>query len=386
LTQSGVGITGLIDILIMHHALPEITAPNERFVMKSAVYSSLILAIGALTPTQSQAQVVWNTLPGEFAIHVVNGDYVTAQPIGSGPPGDRPEDFSITTDQVGGLGAFGYQKFRLAQRDPSAPQDKSIQTSYGRYLTAVPGDGLHADAKQVNAWEQFQLIEVLDWPQWFAIQTIHGTFLTALGGGGKDYLFGDPFHTDATQINAWERFRLVKCGDLGSGYQYTIVAGTDSFDPFLYAQGGGGAADSGNLDTIRLDRTENADNVWLLGWPKFRFIRQGDGSYALQTPNGSNFVTALGGGGKVEKLNPADGSITKIFHTDATQVQAWERFKITEIDGSCWYYMQTVSGKYVGLVWDQHTPLLSTDLDEGQYIQLIPHDLNYHSPAPPAEQ
>ena len=181
--------------------------------MKSAVYSSLILAIGALTPTQSQAQVVWSTLPGEFAIHVVNGDYVTAQPIGSGPPGDRPEDFSITTDQVGGLGAFGYQKFRLAQRDPSAPQDKSIQTSYGRYLTAVPGDGLHADAKQVNAWEQFQLIEVLDWPQWFAIQTIHGTFLTALGGGGKDYLFGDPFHTDATQINAWERFRLVKCGD-----------------------------------------------------------------------------------------------------------------------------------------------------------------------------
>ena len=140
------------------------------------------------------------------------------------------------------------------------------------------------------------------------------------------------------------------------------------------------------MDTIRLDRTENADNVWLLGWPKFRFIRQGDDSYALQTPNGSNFVTALGGGGKVEKLNPADGSITKIFHTDATQVQAWERFKITEIDGSCWYYMQTVSGKYVGLVWDQHTPLLSTDLDEGQYIQLIPHDLNYHSPAPPAEQ
>ena len=63
--------------------------------MKSAVYSSLIFAIGALTPTQSRAQVVWNTLPGvvwntlpgEFAIHVVNGDYVTAQPIGSGPPG-----------------------------------------------------------------------------------------------------------------------------------------------------------------------------------------------------------------------------------------------------------------------------------------------------------
>jgi hypothetical protein len=371
--------------------------------MRSAVYSSLILAIGALTPAQSQAQVapafqpqggwntlpppVWNTLPGEFAIHVVNGDYVTAEPIGSMPPGDRPEDFSITTDQPGGLSASGWQKFRLAQRDPSAPQDKSIQTSYGRYLTAVPGDGLHADAKQVNAWEQFQLIEVLNRPQYFAIQTIHGTFLTALGGGGKDY--PNPFHTDATLVNAWERFRLVKCGDLGSEYQYTIVMGTDPFSPFLYAESGGGLADanSGNLDTIRLDRTENTDNAWLEGWPKFELIRLGDGSYALQTSNGKNYVTALGGGGEVEKLNPADGSITKIFHTDATQVQAWERFKFTESDpGSCWYYMQTVSGKYVGIVYDNGTWVLTTDLDQGQFIELVPRDLNYHSPGPPAAQ
>ena len=362
--------------------------------MKSAVYSSLIFAIGALTPTQSRAQVVWNTLPGvvwntlpgEFAIHVVNGDYVTAYPPRNDLAGPLPNDFVITTDQIGGLGASDIQKFRLAQRDPSAPQDKSIQTSYGGYLTAVPGDGLHDDAEQVNAWEQFQLIEVLNWPQMLAIQTIHNTSLTALGGGGKDYLFGNPFHTDATLVNAWERFRLVKCGDLGSEYQYTIVMGTDPFDPFLYAQGGGGAADSGNLDTIRLDQTENADIVSLSGWSKFRFIRQSDGSYALQTPNGNNFVTALGGGGKVEIFNPADVSITKIFHTDATQVQAWERFKFTEIDGSCWYYMQTVSGKYVGLVGDHNTPLLSTDLDNGQFIALVPHDFNYHHPGPPPAQ
>jgi hypothetical protein len=140
---------------------------------------------------------------------------------------------------------------------------------------------------------------------------------------------------------------------------------------------GGGAADLGNLDTIRLEFTENADSVWILGWPKFRFIRQGDGSYALQTPNGINYVTALGGGGKVGKRNPADGSITEIFHTDATQVQAWERFKFID-QGNCWYYMQTVSGKYVGLVWDHNTPLLSTDLDDGQFVGLVPRDLNYH--------
>ena len=196
---------------------------NQRIVMKSVVYSSLILAIGALTPARSQAQVVWNTLPGEFAIQTWNGDYVNAEPKFE-PPGDSPADFSVTTDAQGIDLFWGYQKFRLAQRDPSAPQDKSIQTNYGRYLTAVDGGGrtsdtIHADAKQVNAWEQFQLIELLDWPQWFAIKTIHGNYLTALGGGGKGYQFGDVFHTDATQINGWERFRLVKCGDLGSEYR-----------------------------------------------------------------------------------------------------------------------------------------------------------------------
>jgi hypothetical protein len=40
--------------------------------------------------------------------------------------------------------------------------------------------------------------------------------------------------------------------------------------------------------------------------------------------------------------------------------------------------MQTVSGKYVGLVWDHNTPLLSTDLDDGQFVVLVPRDLNYH--------
>jgi hypothetical protein len=192
--------------------------------MRSAVYSSLILAIGALTPAQSQAQVVWNALPGEFAIQTANGGYVSAAPYFE-PPGDSPDDFDVTTDQLGIDLFWGWQKFRLAQRSPSAPQDKSVQTNYGRYLTAVDGGGgtsdtIHADAKQVNAWEQFQLIELLDWPQWFAIQTIHGNYLTALGGGGVGGQFAEAFHTDATQINAWERFRLLKCGDLGSGYQY----------------------------------------------------------------------------------------------------------------------------------------------------------------------
>ncbi len=41
----------------------------------------------------------------------------------------------------------------------------------------------------------------------YAIQTVNGRYLTALNGGGK--ATGDIVHTDATAVNAWERFRLI---------------------------------------------------------------------------------------------------------------------------------------------------------------------------------
>jgi hypothetical protein len=42
----------------------------------------------------------------------------------------------------------------------------------------------------------------------FAIQTISGHYLTAVGGGGRTT---DTIHSDATAINAWEKFQLI-CG------------------------------------------------------------------------------------------------------------------------------------------------------------------------------
>jgi hypothetical protein len=41
-----------------------------------------------------------------------------------------------------------------------------------------------------------------------AIKTYNGHYLTAVGGGGR---ITDTIHSDATQIQAWERFELV-CG------------------------------------------------------------------------------------------------------------------------------------------------------------------------------
>src|SRR5207237_365066 len=59
-------------------------------------------------------------------------------------------------------------------------------------------------------------------------------YLTAVGGGGRTT---DVVHTDATQVRDWEKWRLVKAGDLGSGYCYGIQAFTGFF---LSAPGGGG--------------------------------------------------------------------------------------------------------------------------------------------------
>ena len=52
---------------------------------------------------------------------------------------------------------------------------------------------------------------------YYGIETIKGNFLTAVGSGGK---YQDAMHSDARQIQAWEQFRIIKCGDPGSGYEY----------------------------------------------------------------------------------------------------------------------------------------------------------------------
>jgi hypothetical protein len=77
----------------------------------------------------------------------------------------------------------------------------------------------------------------------------------------------------------------------------------------------------------------------LSDYSKFKLIRQGHGSYALQTSNRINSVTAVGGGGLASRDN---------LQTNRTQVQAWEQFKIVD-QGNCTYTIQTVSGFYLAV-------------------------------------
>jgi hypothetical protein len=85
-----------------------------------------------------------------------------------------------------------------------------IETSYGDFLTAVGGGGrttdvIHSNATQLQAWEKFTLVPVGQ--GWYAIETSDGDFLTAVGGGGRTT---DVIHSNATQIQAWEEF-FISC-------------------------------------------------------------------------------------------------------------------------------------------------------------------------------
>ena len=277
---------------------------------------------------------------GEFAIRTTKGYYLTA--VNGG--GRSADPTLITATKAPGP----WERFKIAIPNPGQVYDKAIQTATGNFVTAVGGGGrvsdvLHSDATQVKDWERFHLTDLAaSAPSFHAFQTIKGTFLTAVGAGGK---YDDAIHTDATAINAWERFRIVKCGDPGSGHEYGIMAANGSF---LFAQNAGGRSQG----TVILSAPTALET-------KFRFFKQSNGTYAVQTSTGRNYVTALQGGGLVQKYQDPDcgmfsaciGGFSTIFHTDATQVQGWEQFKVID-QGNCTYAIQTSSGFFMGIYKD----------------------------------
>jgi hypothetical protein len=310
-------------------------------------------------------------LPGEFAFRTQKGFYLTAI-NGGGRTADPIVVTSATT-------AGAWEKFKLAVTTPPSPHDKTIQTANGNYLTAVNGGGmaanaLHTDATQVKDWERFRLLDlsggIPSMPTYYGIQTIKGHFLTAVGAGGK---YQDAIHTNAREIKEWEQFRIVKCGDPGSGYEYGIMAANGAF---LTAGNGGGRTS----EAILLASPRGSE-------PKFTLIRQSDGTYALRTANGRNYVTALGGGGQVQKYHSPDcgmfsaclGGFSTVFHTDATQIKGWEKFRVID-QGNCTYAIQTASGFFSGIYkGSSGYTLLTTRRDgaatENEKFQLVVYGL-----------
>ena len=281
------------------------------------------------TPSTASNPPAFGGLPGDFAIR----SYLKNTPLTARDGGHHSLDAVITLDSVIGPN----QRFRLATVQPDYT---TIQTSGGYFVSAVGGlGGLPNTTQGVQTELQTPQRDIalfrIDGPSaagTFTIKTYDGHFLTALGGGGKST---DAFHTDAVQANTWEYFYFLKCGDVGSGYQYALrptgtgnIPGKGDFVSYLTALNGGGMASQAVTAYSGLQAGS-----------RFRLLRQSDGSYALQTSNGVNYLTAVGGGGI------ASGDT---LHTDARQIQAWEKFKIME-QPNCSYTIQTVSGFYLAV-------------------------------------
>jgi len=105
----------------------------------------------------------------------------------------------------------------------------------------------------------------------FSIQTLTGNFVTAVGGGGHS---SRAFHTDATVALAWEKFHLLRTGDLTVGHLHFYAIrpiGTDL--GFLTAINGGNR--KVNAMTAKSPLVDNS---------RFNLQKQPDGTFAIGTP------------------------------------------------------------------------------------------------------
>ncbi len=206
------------------------------------------------------------------------------------------------------------------------PGEFSILTDKGFLVTAVGGggrtqDAIHTDAAQIQAWEKFKLVDLGG--NQYAIETPDGHYLTAVDGGGRTT---EVVHTDATKIGSWETFRLY---DQGDGSYALQTAGAK----YLTAVGGGGKTQ----DVV------HTDAVQVGSWEKFKFMKIGDlGSglqYSIRWSGGARFFTAVGGGGRTED----------VIQIESLTAGPWERFIfLRQGDGS--YAIRTASKNYVTAV------------------------------------
>ena len=173
-----------------------------------------------------------------------------------------------------------------------------IQTLNGHFVTAVAAGGrttdtIHTDATVVQSWELFaptQLFDAFNDFMGFGLKTSRGFSLTAVGGGGHNS--GDTIHTDATVAKSWETFRPYRAGSFGTGSTYGIqIWGGNASDEealrgWMFVNVGGGDPGPGALWLT--EEGEINEISWTL-------LKQSDGTYALQTANGT-VLSAIDGG------------------------------------------------------------------------------------------
>ena len=234
-------------------------------------------------------------LDGHFAFSTtLKNTFITA----TGGGGHTTD--AIHTDATDPL---SWEWFRLWTEEGS--EFYALETINGHFVTAVDAGGrttdtIHTDATSVASWELFKLTRILgpldEGFVGYGFQTTRGFWLTAVGGGGHNS--GDTIHTDATvpdnYLNrSWELFTPWRGSEFGTGSTCGILIWGGNapdegagFKGWLVAPGGGGY-DSDAL-YLQGEGEYPAEISWTL-------LRQSDGTYALQTFNGT-VLSAVGGG------------------------------------------------------------------------------------------
>jgi hypothetical protein len=267
-------------------------------------------------------------LEGQFAFMTTPKDnFLTA--VGGG---GRTTDVIHTDATI----PRSWEMFRLWSTNVSGFY--GIQTVNGHFVTAVAAGGrttdtIHTDATVVASWELFAPVP-LSYPQsGFGLKTIRGFFLTAVGGGGHNS--GDTIHTDATVAKGWESFLPYRAGHFGTGSTYGIqIWGGNASDEqnlrgWMFVNVGGGDPGPGALWLT--EEGEVNEISWTL-------LKQADGTYALQTANGT-VLSAIDGGA------PGAG-----FRSDIPVSAIGNNEKFTLIDnGDMTVWIKTFVGTYISL-------------------------------------
>jgi hypothetical protein len=166
----------------------------------------------------------------------------------------------------------------------------SLQTANGHFVTAVNGGGLGEAGSSLQtdrtiplAWETFLILVDRPvgslTPPHIALLTETGNYVTANNGGGMGgpNTSAAPMHTDATAVNAWEKFTFFT----------TSCASSQQI-------------------------------ITLFNWINSNYMEHTGSCVFMATSNG-NFVTTLYGGAY-------GGGPSDPFRTNATSAQAWETF------------------------------------------------------------
>lgn len=226
----------------------------------------------------------------------------------------------------------------------------ALQTINGHFVTAVDAGGrttdtIHTDATSVASWELFKPTRLLgpldEGFVGYGLQTTRGFWLTAVGGGGHNS--GDTIHTDATvpdnYLNrSWELFTPWRCGsEVGTGSTCGILiygannSGETDFQGWMVANGGGGWPASPPTAVLFREEGNTDELSWTL-------LKQSDGTYALQTANGT-VLSAVGGGA------PGAG-----FSSDTPVDSIGDSEKFTfEDQGDFTVCIKTFDGTYISL-------------------------------------